>query len=140
MPRKRKSDAENGSPSENTGGSPPGANGVLIRRRKGPLPGLAKLKTRDEIRRELAKLYILGRRGDPEYGQAPLPYNLVNALTTTLSLLLADLRFEEGQAAKLRDEVFERELQEMVETMEGYREILVSHGLLDPANPAGRTH
>ena len=64
----------------------------------------------------------------------------VNALVMLLNSLLADLRWEEQYGAKLRDEQFEREVQEMREAVSGYREILIANGLLKPSSPSSQTH
>jgi hypothetical protein len=51
----------------------------------------------------------------------------------TFPTLLVDLRWEEQQLAKTRDELFEKELREMRGTLATYREILVAHGLMQPS-------
>lgn len=109
-------------------------------RKRGPIPGAAKLSNAQEVLKKIAKLYNLGKVGDPKSGEPPMRSARVNGLGERLDSLLAHFRWQEARSDKLRDEQFEKEIQEMREAVSGYREVLIAHGLLRPGSPSSQTH
>ena len=133
MGNKTSSDAD----STGIGNGPPPPSAPCAGKR-GPVPGAPRLKTREDVRKELARLYVRGKIGDPRKGEPPMKPQTVNALVMLLNSLLADLRWDEQHGAKLRDDEFERQLDEALRALQHYKDILIANGLLRAADPARR--